>query len=250
MLFRSFGFYFGFPAGFVLVGVLHLLPFWWVLPIGGVVIGWVANYLAIEIVFAPVYPKRWVPWKQGLIIRRQEEVTETYATMIADDVITVENIGYELLHGARSDRTQQMLEAAVRPAVDKAVGPMRAPLKAALGTKDYRKIQDSFAVEATSFAPAAFGDEEFNKEQSTKIYAFVAAQMGKMGPEDYTDLLRLVEVATRRIGCRIVLEGYGPPPDSRITQLSVTPDPGVIEVNVQPTASWAAQRDQIGRAHV
>ena len=187
---RNFGFYFGFPAGFVLVAILQVLPFWWVLPVGGVVIGWVANYLAIEIVFAPVVPKRWVPWKVGLIIRRQPEVIETYATMIAEDVITVENIGNELLHGARSDRTQQMLESAVRPAVDKAVGPMRGPLRVALGTKDYRKIQDSFAVEATQFAPAAFGDEEFNKEQSKKIYSFVATQMGKMEPDDYTELLR------------------------------------------------------------
>ncbi|KAA9111543.1 DUF2126 domain-containing protein [Microbacterium rhizomatis] len=61
--------------------------------------------------------------------------------------------------------------------------------------------------------------------------------------EAYADLLAVIERAVQIVGCRIVLEGYGPPPDPRLNQLVVTPDPGVIEVNVQPTSSWNELRD-------
>lgn len=59
----------------------------------------------------------------------------------------------------------------------------------------------------------------------------------------YADLLAVLEKAARFVGCRLVFEGYGPPPDARLTQLIVTPDPGVIEVNVQPTSSWRELKD-------
>lgn len=56
--------------------------------------------------------------------------------------------------------------------------------------------------------------------------------------ESYAGLLAVIEEAAVETGCRLVLEGYAPPPDARLTQLIVTPDPGVIEVNVQPTSTW------------
>jgi uncharacterized protein (DUF2126 family) len=56
--------------------------------------------------------------------------------------------------------------------------------------------------------------------------------------EDLTDLVALLEECVVEVGARVVVEGYGPPPDARLATLMVTPDPGVIEVNLQPTASW------------
>jgi len=61
--------------------------------------------------------------------------------------------------------------------------------------------------------------------------------------EDYSDLLHVIDTAATALGQRLVIEGYGPPPDARLTQLVVASDPGVIEVNVQPTSSWSELRD-------
>ena len=187
---QRFGFYFGYPMGFVLVGVLHLLPYWWVLPVGGVVIGWVVNYIGLEMIFAPAQYKRWIPWHQGLLLKRKDEVTELYAEMIADKVITLRNIGDELLTGPRSDRTRQMLHDQLRPAVDRAVGPARAAVKVAIGAREYEQIRSSVASEATTFAPVAFADAAFNKRQAGRIRAFIATQMHGMQPEDFVEMLR------------------------------------------------------------
>ena len=63
--------------------------------------------------------------------------------------------------------------------------------------------------------------------------------------DHFVDLISRVHAGAAKIGCPVVIEGYQPPPDPRLTSTTITPDPGVIEVNIAPTASFAEQRRQL-----
>ena len=56
--------------------------------------------------------------------------------------------------------------------------------------------------------------------------------------EDYLEVVGAVEATSGELGFPVVLEGYEPPKDPRLESFRITPDPGVLEVNIQPAASW------------
>ncbi|MFP8965987.1 DUF2126 domain-containing protein [Pokkaliibacter sp. CJK22405] len=56
--------------------------------------------------------------------------------------------------------------------------------------------------------------------------------------EHFVGLIEAIEATAAELSLPVVLEGYEPPKDYRLQKLAVTPDPGVIEVNIHPAASW------------
>jgi len=62
---------------------------------------------------------------------------------------------------------------------------------------------------------------------------------------DYLDLLAAVEDTCQYLNKPVWLEGYAPPSDPRLRSFSVTPDPGVLEINLPPAGNW----DDLERIH-
>jgi uncharacterized protein (DUF2126 family) len=60
--------------------------------------------------------------------------------------------------------------------------------------------------------------------------------------EKYLELVAAIEATAAELAQPVVLEGYPPPWDPRLVHMAITPDPGVLEVNVHPSANWSELR--------
>jgi uncharacterized membrane protein YheB (UPF0754 family) len=186
-----FGGVFGFICGFPLILITNAVPHWWVLPVLGTIVGYVTNWLAIWMIFEPGEPRRIGRWTiYGLFLKRQREVAQVYASIIADDIVTVRNIGWELLHGPRADRTRAMIQNALRPAVDRATGAVQPLVRMAVGPREYDAIRESLAVEGVEYTITPLKDENFNREQSGNIRELIGERIRDMPSADFAELLR------------------------------------------------------------
>jgi uncharacterized membrane protein YheB (UPF0754 family) len=187
----NFGLVFGFVLGIPVAVIDTTFGIWWLLPLMGVVVGWVTNLLGMALIFSPVEEKRVLGLKlHGLFLRRQDQVADIYARIIAEDVITLENIGDFLLYGPRGDRTQQMLEDAMGPAIDRAAGPARSALRVVVGTRAFDAIRDQVAHDSAAHTIAPFQDADFSRQQSEKIQKLFARRTRELPSRDFVEMLR------------------------------------------------------------
>ncbi len=202
---QKFGFFFGFALGIPVAALTHFVTFWWLLPLLGVAVGYLTNWVALWMIYEPVRPRRLGPFRwQGLFVRRQNEVSEVYASIVADEILTVAEFGKELLEGPQSDRTRALIESAMLPAIDRATGPLRPAVRVAVGAREYDAIRRSFATEPAESLMAPLSDPEFSRSQSATMRKLIGERMRQMAPQDFAEMLR---TATREDEWLLLLHG-------------------------------------------
>lgn len=136
------GLYFGFLFGLPTMLLWHFYQAWWILPLGGLLVGYATNWIAIKIIFEPKRPRKIGPFTiQGMFLKRQKEVSEVYSSIIEDKLITPKNITNVILHGSGSAQLLELIELHVNDAIERYVAIAQPYFALGVGSENYHKMK-------------------------------------------------------------------------------------------------------------
>jgi len=145
-------------------GLYPELPTWWFLPAAGALCGYATNWVAMWLIFKPINPTTYFGCVtlHGSFLKRQKEVSETFANISAARLLTARNCWERILFGPRRDKMAAIVSRHVKRAVDDQVGFIRPLVPLLVGT-------DSFLAAKEQAAQLTF-DELPNMVHSTYDY--------------------------------------------------------------------------------
>ncbi|MCH8499006.1 MAG: DUF445 family protein [Marinobacter sp.] len=184
--------------GAIIGGLLGaaVIPLWllypqaWLLPVIGFGVGFITNWLAINTIFRPLFPVKLGFWRiQGLFLRRQDEISEVWSRLVANELITVERVANAMLHGRHGDRTRIIIQKHLRPLLDHSV-VMKLTAQLAVGMTGYTDIKKAMNNKAAIATQHVFCDPGFNRDRAPIVAEVLAGQMKSLGPKEFQDILR------------------------------------------------------------
>ena len=151
--------------------------------------GLATNWIALNLIFRPLEPVQLGFFTlQGLFLKRQKEVSTTFCHLVTREVLTLQRIMEEMMHGPRKERTQILIKKHIKPIIDTV--SVRTLAQLTVGLSGYAHLKQSIEDKAIEVSTQPFDDQQFNNERAEVVAELFETRMADLSPEAFQELLR------------------------------------------------------------
>ena len=193
--------------------VWFVVPWHWTVPFWAAVWGFLTNWIAIWMVFNPLEPhyirypqffarteSRTFPWIkpviphigtyniQGAFMKRQDEVSDVFARVVTEDLITLKSIMTEMMYGGKKNKTRRIVKRHINEIMETPI--VRTSLQLSLGPKEYAKLKTDLIDRSIEITMVPVCDPAFNASRAQKIYQMFRDRIRELTPREFQNLLR------------------------------------------------------------
>jgi uncharacterized membrane protein YheB (UPF0754 family) len=182
-------FWLGLTFGVVQMVLWLFFPVRWCLPLYGMGLGYLTNWVAINMVFRPLNPIYIGPWKlQGVFLKRQAEVSEKFSHLATLEMMSLKHIMTEVMTGKHADRTRALIKRHIGPLLEG--GVIRTAMQLTVGPAAYAALKMTITDKAMIMSLQPMEDPAFNRDRAGVIEKIFSDRMKLMTSQEFQDLLR------------------------------------------------------------
>ncbi len=192
--------------------VWFIVPWHWTVPFWAAIWGFLTNWIAIWMVFNPIephpirYPQifrltkdRKFPWivpvlkigtynVQGAFMKRQEEVSDVFASVVTEDLITLKSIMTEMMYGSKKDKTRRIVKRHINEIMETPL--VRTSLQLSLGPREYARLKTDLIDRSIEITMGPVCDPALNASRAQKIFQMFRDRIRELTPKEFQNLLR------------------------------------------------------------
>ncbi len=186
------GLYFGLLLGMAQIVAWVLYPMGWTLPLQGIIVGYLTNYLALEMIFRPYYEKKYlgVFKYQGLFLKRQDQVSRQYSAFVAKHILNARNILEEILYGKAADAVFNIIRNSAIKSVENTASIAKPFISLTVGDEKYRTMRKTIVTRMMELAPQSIERLEGYVGVAMDLEDTMYERMRKLTPEEFESVLR------------------------------------------------------------
>ncbi|MEJ3776144.1 hypothetical protein [Acinetobacter pittii] len=192
--------------------VWFVVPWHWTVPFWAAIWGFLTNWIAIWMVFNPIEPHyirysqifrltkdRKFPWivpvlrigtynVQGAFMKRQEEVSDVFSSVVTEDLITLKSIMTEMMYGPRKDKTRRIVKRHINEIMETPL--VRTSLQLSLGPREYARLKTDLIDRSIEITMGPVCDPALNASRAQKIFQMFKERIRELTPKEFQNLLR------------------------------------------------------------